>query len=187
MDGCIPSPSAIDRFWARVDKGGPCWLWRGTQSPPGRGQVRFEGRHRATSHVAWLLATGEPVPPGLWVLHTCDDGLCVRNDDAGVYVLDGDPLPRRGHLFLGNHDQNMLDKNIKGRVARGERHGSVTKPEAVVRGSRHGMARLTEADIPIIRALHTDGLFYWELAEEFGVSINTIQNVVTRKTWEHIP
>jgi hypothetical protein len=39
---------------------------------------------RGNARAAWERAHGEPVPPGLWVLHTCDNPPCLN--PAHLYV-----------------------------------------------------------------------------------------------------
>jgi hypothetical protein len=46
------------------------------------------------------MANGE-IPPGMWVLHHCDNPPCVRPD----------------HLFLGTQSDNMQDMIRKGRMS----------------------------------------------------------------------
>ena len=70
-------------FWARVDRGADCWLWRGhinrngygifgvvTDTPSGRGSVQA---HRA----AYALLKGE-VPIGMHLDHLCRNRECVN-------------------------------------------------------------------------------------------------------------
>ena len=90
------------RFWAKVDKSGDCWEWRGGMHRiHGYGSVWVAERggmvhaHR----VAWQLTNGE-IPKGLHVLHRCDNRIYVRPD----------------HLFLGTHQDNMRDMRLKGRA-----------------------------------------------------------------------
>lgn len=94
--------SLVDRFWdkfSRPDTG--CWNWTGATTSSGYGQI---GRSRSgsgkivASRVAWMLWFG-PVPDGLFVLHSCDNRLCVRPD----------------HLFLGTKQDNAVDCINKGR------------------------------------------------------------------------
>jgi hypothetical protein len=68
-----------------------------------------------THRVAWELATGEPVPSGMDVLHTCDNPPCARNDEPGVYFIRGIYRPRFGHLWLGTNLDNIIDRVEKGR------------------------------------------------------------------------
>lgn len=48
-------------------------------------------------------------------------------------------------------------------------------------------AILTDADIPVIRELHAQGLGYKKIALRYGVNFTTIACAVTRKSWKHIP
>jgi len=90
-----------ERLWSRVVKTDECWLWTGTITTSGYGQLS-RGRHAegyvAAHRLAWELTHG-PVPTGLWVLHHCDVRNCVRPD----------------HLFLGTTTDNMRDMAQKGR------------------------------------------------------------------------
>lgn len=53
-------------------------------------------------------------------------------------------------------------------------------------GSRHGMAKLDEETVRRIRSLRQHGALQRELASMFGVTRNTISNIVNRKTWRHV-
>ncbi|WP_157628137.1 hypothetical protein [Ensifer sp. BR816] len=55
------------------------------------------------------------------------------------------------------------------------------------RGSKHYRAKLTEADIPVIRQLHRDGVAQTVIARQFGVKQPAIWFVITRRSWGHIP
>ncbi len=57
-------------------------------------------------HVAWTLARG-PIPPGVCVLHACDNPGCVRVGE--------------GHLFLGTQADNMRDMTSKRRDRNGRK------------------------------------------------------------------
>ncbi len=97
----------IDRVMARtVATGGGCLEFTGaTNRPGGYGVVMdTEQRRSLLAHrVAWAAAHG-PIPPGLWVLHHCDNPRCVNVD----------------HLFLGTVADNNRDMAAKGRH-RGQR------------------------------------------------------------------
>jgi hypothetical protein len=92
--------SIAERFWPKVRKGPDCWLWAACTAN-GYGTIGSGGKHghQLLAHrVAWEMAYG-PIPPGLCVLHHCDNRLCVRH----------------GHLFLGTHKDNTQDMMAKGR------------------------------------------------------------------------
>ena len=86
--------SWLDYFWAKVEKGPDCWIWKGSKSRKGY------GKYTVIAHkVAYELAKGR-VPDGLDVLHSCDNPLCVNPE----------------HLRAGSTKENMSEASRKGRM-----------------------------------------------------------------------
>lgn len=93
---------------------------------------------------------------GLHVCHTCDVRACVNP----------------AHLYAGTAKQNSSDAVERDRIAHGERAGP---------------ARLTAAQVTEIRDRFASGTSsIASMAKEFGVSGNSIGNVVHRKTWRRV-
>jgi hypothetical protein len=116
-------PSLEDRFWAKVDKSGECWVWTGSRNWAGYGYlgaVRGHGRQLAAHRVSWELANGS-IPEGLHVLHHCDNPPCVRPE----------------HLFVGTRSDNLSDAGRKGRLSDRpqNRRGSARRLDAALRGA----------------------------------------------------
>lgn len=98
--------TAEERFWAKVDQSGECWLWTGCKDDQGYGTFGVE-KHTVRAHrFAWTLTHG-PIPNGVDVCHSCDNPSCVRVD----------------HLFLGTQQDNSDDMKRKRRQPHGIRHG----------------------------------------------------------------
>lgn len=95
--------TAEERFWAKVNKSGACWCWKGRVDKWGYGYFnikygkkwRMIGVHR----FSWLLHNGGFLVREVNVLHRCDNPSCINPN----------------HLFLGTHTDNMKDKSQKGR------------------------------------------------------------------------
>lgn len=132
------------------------------------------------------LALGRPLGIGMHTLHTCDNPACVRNDDEGVYEINGVVRIRRGHLVEGTTQDNTADSTAKNRRACGAQNGDYTHPERRPRGETQWLAKFTENQIREIRRRSMRGERAVNLAVEFGVADNTIYRIVTRKTWKHV-
>jgi len=98
---CEPLPllsiKDTNKFWSCVNKSENCWLF---STDPNRDVPRFyyQKFRTSASRVAYKLYHPE-YDGKLEVCHSCDNPRCVRPD----------------HLFLGTHQDNMIDRVYKGR------------------------------------------------------------------------
>lgn len=150
-------------FWSRVVKSDRCWLWTGTRlSPKAKvvyGQCRWSGKIVYAHRVAYELGHGSS-PGSLCVLHSCDNGLCVRPD----------------HLFLGTKGDNNRDRARKGRTKLGDR-----------KGDKHPNAKLTETDVREIRTAHARGERTIDIASSYPqTSLGNLYTIVNRQSWKHV-
>lgn len=104
----VATEGDIERFWAKVDRGGPddCWPWTGGASDAGYGRFKIQGRLVSAHRIAYQLAKG-PIPhAGGWhgpiVRHTCDFPRCCNPD----------------HLVVGTQSENMADMVARKRAGR---------------------------------------------------------------------
>jgi hypothetical protein len=149
--------SLEDRFWSKVQRGGPdeCWPWTASKTDEGYGSFKWSVERRA-HRAAWILTRG-PIPDGLDVCHTCDNPPCCNP----------------AHFFLGTNGDNNADRHAKGRS------GSA-------RGEQNGNAKLTASAVLEIRAARKRGVRLIDLATQFGVSIAVVHAAATGKTWRSI-
>lgn len=94
-----------------------CWLWIGLLHEGGYGEFRLpcKGR-RIRAHVYSYQIHKGKVPPGKFVLHTCDMRPCVNPD----------------HLYAGTKKQNTADAIRRNRFPVGEAHSATKLTEAQV-------------------------------------------------------
>jgi hypothetical protein len=88
-----------------------------------------------------------------------------------LHKCDNPPCVNPAHLFLGTVQDNNEDKRLKGR------HGF---------GETHPRAKLTTADVRTIRARYANEGGGNELAATYGVTRDTIYDIVYRRRWTHI-
>lgn len=171
----VLSQQDIERFWNSVDKTpgqGPqreCWEWTGGKFKKGYGRIDIRNRGVKTHRLAYYLTYG--LWPENLVLHRCDNRPCVNPT----------------HLFIGTDADNAADRSQKGRSAAGDRNGTRLCPESRPRGNAVWSAKLTPEDIIKIRKQYAEGAPQHVIAKGFGVKRNSVNYIVHRKTWKHIP
>lgn len=154
---------SVQKFWAKVDKSGDCWVWTGCRNEDGYGSFNSKALCVGRAHRASYVLTYGRIPDGLQVLHKCDNPPCVRPD----------------HLFLGTNADNVADRIAKGRK---------TTPGKVYRGSESRLAKLTEKQVIAIRERYSkEDVPQHQIAREMGVSQSLISMIITRHIWAHVP
>jgi hypothetical protein len=107
------------------------------------------------------------------------DGMqgCHNNGDKSDNRLD--------NLRWDTAKANHADKLAHGTTARGDRHGSRTKPESVPRGTRNGWAKLDDEKVADIRRRVAADESKPLIAALHGVALCTIYRVAKRERWAH--
>lgn len=99
MSGGRPKADVKQRFLTKVkvmESG--CHEWQAGQARGGYGKFTVWPKTTTAHRVAYELFV-EPIPTGRWVLHRCDNRLCVNP----------------AHLFLGDAKENIKDMDAKKR------------------------------------------------------------------------
>lgn len=175
-----------DLFAARIritalDK---CWPWIGHRDDDGYGRLHTGNDTRlVASRIAYELFVGQ-IPEGMLVCHHCDNPPCCN------------PL----HLFIGTVQDNIADRQKKGRQVRGLNHHWYTHPEGRLfgdrnpsrrhpesrpRGDNHASSKLTSEQVIEIRRRYRKGLAK-SLALEFGVGRGRIYQLGKGQGWKHL-
>lgn len=135
-----------------------CWEWNGAIGNHGYGWFHSNYSRRkwsALAHrVSWEFHKGE-IPDDLEVCHHCDNMICVNPN----------------HLYLGTHQRNMQDASERNRF--NDRSG-IKNPRAILNPEKAFE----------IRWLDASGWTRKSLAAEYGVSIGTIDIVLSQKIWK---
>lgn len=66
------------RFWAKVDKSGDCWLWTRATTPAGYGVMNIDQQTVYVHRYSFELANGPLTPDRSYVDHICHNPACVR-------------------------------------------------------------------------------------------------------------
>lgn len=153
-----------ERFWPKVNLNGPipphmqhlgeCWVWMRAKDPYGYGRFCPKRTKPMLAHRFAYEAAYGVIPPGLDILHLCDNPSCVRPS----------------HLKAGTHRENMHDAIVKG----------IWSPKECARTN----SRLDETKVADIRARHAaGGISQQRLATEYGVSRPTVSRILAGNAW----
>lgn len=153
--------TAQERFWAKVDKSGECWLWTGKLDKNGYGLVQIENRAYRAHRIAYQFVRGH-IPDGIFGLHCCDNRACVNP----------------WHIFLGSRGDNARDMVAKGRGQRQFKKGEL-------RGENHPNAKLTWSQVHEMRTRYAaGGVTKRQLSVEYGVREWSIYQIIGNKHWK---
>lgn len=144
-------------FWSKVDIKDRANCWQWLASIRGDGYGQYHFDERNQgAHRVAFQLAIGEIPNGLHVCHHCDNKECVNPD----------------HLYLATNRQNLIDAGRRGLLKQGE---------------SHPLHKLTVEDVKEIRLKYIPWVITMQmLADEYGVAINTIQQVVKRGNWKSI-
>lgn len=132
----------------RVTKAG-CHEYAGrARTRGGYPKIKDGPKYWAGHRLAWTKYVG-PIPDGMWVLHKCDNRLCMNTE----------------HLFIGTRQDNVDDMHAKGRARKAS-------------GERHPHARFSDADVQRMRELHRSGVMQIDIAEMYDTYQGVVGNIV---------
>lgn len=127
-----------------VPDGNGCWIWQLSLSH-GYGQTGGSAKKLRAHRVAYEHTHG-PIPTGLHVLHRCDIRACINP----------------AHLFLGTNQDNVDDRESKGR-------------------NKNGQTKMTKEIAALVKAER--GLTATKIAIKYGLSKSTVDHIRDGSTW----
>ena len=112
---------------------------------------------RSADERFWSKVDRSVRPPTVFVLHSCDNPPCVNP----------------AHLREGTQADNMRDKVTRDRQFR-------------PRGEGNGQAKLSAADVLVIRHRATHGESFVAIAGDFPVGASAVRLIAQGKRWAHL-
>jgi len=132
-----------------------CWEYQGTYNRDGYGQTRDTNHRTVRAHRVMYQEYYGPIPPGMYVRHTCDNPSCCNPH----------------HLLVGTQADNMRDAIARGRF----------KSNA---GECNPRANLSQQLVDDIRKIYASGMWsYGLLAQLFDIPRSTVAHIIKRYTW----
>lgn len=135
-----------------------CVFWPFAKNDQGYGQMLVDGEVQYVHRVVCEFHNGRPSPEANKALHSCGNGhLACINEK---------------HLRWGTLAQNQADSRA---------HGTMTLGEQV------NTAKLTADDVVALRSGRFEGMSQRAIAAHLDVSQRTVSDILTGKTWRHLP
>lgn len=143
----------IAAFWRNVDSTSTengCWPWLGRVTAKGYGCFSNERKLVRAHRFAYEASVG-PIPPGLHMLHKCDNPPCCNPN----------------HLFPGTPLDNTADMIAKGRDKRG----------ITPRGEKCWNAKYSDVQIAGVLEMLAIGHFQTAIAKATGMSQSHVSRI----------
>lgn len=130
---------------------GDCWRFTGCIQRSGYGTFSNDDGKPYQAHRFMHEMVHGRLPDGIFACHHCDNRSCVNP----------------AHLFAGTHQDNMDDRNAKGRQSRTRKWAKITDDQA--------------------RTIKfNDGRKHEDIAADYGISRTTVSFIKSGKRWSHI-
>lgn len=141
----------LERFLSKSVPMNGCWIWSGFRDNKGYGRIRVDNGHSDRAHrVSYRLFNGS-IPMGSVIRHRCDNPSCVDYS----------------HLEIGNHQDNVKDRDVRGRTAF---------------GSKIRKTKLTETQVKEIRSLWlSKTMTQNNIAKQFNITLPYAWLVATNR------
>lgn len=148
----------LKRFWSYVDINSieDCWNWIGGCFYDGYGRFWFNGKDRRAHRFIYEHYNGE-IDSSLVIRHICHNPKCVNPS----------------HLLSGTHCDNVQDKVLADRHAK---------------GSRFPQSKLTEDDVRTILTNIWNGKYcsMYEICQIYHVDNTRIYYILNGREWKHV-
>lgn len=121
-----------DRFWRKVNKHtlSGCWEWVGSRTSEHYGQLWVGNTMKYAHRLSHEMHHG-PVPPGMVVMHLCDNPKCVNPEhlQAGTPKDNSEDCVKKGRL-QGKTSKRLSREvvlEIRERFTAGESHAQIAR------------------------------------------------------------
>jgi hypothetical protein len=142
----------MKRFLVPVKQKESCYLCLRPRDKNGYTNIKINYRQVKTHRLVYFLVHGN-IPEGMVVRHSCNNPQCIN--------------PK--HLILGTHADNVRDRVLSDRSAK---------------GTQNGRAKLTESKVRDI--LNNTQAGAAALARKYKVSYRLITLIRGHKLWQHL-
>ncbi len=153
IKGIILPPHVVEKALNNFKIVGKCWESTFCLRNKYHCALSYQDSPHYIHRVVYAAVSGKPIPQGIKICHSCDNGKCMRPS----------------HLFAGTQLDNVKDMHAKGRA---RKRG--------LKGIENTKATLTFTQIQRIRKRSTTQ--QRKLAKEYGVSQSTIWRILNQKT-----